>query len=290
MKIILSSEAPQRSERWYELHIGRPTASEFHRVITPQKLEISRQRFAYQYRLAAERLLNRSFATSLDGLRWIEEGKEKEEPAIKQYQVLQDVETYPVSMILTDDEKFGCSPDRLIVGNDRHGLEIKAVFPPMMIQYRMEGSGSDHRIQVLGQMWIGELERNDLFAYNEAMPPYFCRWERSDVERDIRGVANHMIRFGDELEELIGKLNATGFFTRSQRPMTVLDQLTEAMVGVIQRQGSLASLESWEASDVTAANLSHLNVEQRDRVLGMVEHKKRTLSVVPGGAYGWGGC
>lgn len=288
---ILESEAPQRSDPWLKLHIGRPTASEFHRVVTPARLELSKQRFEFSYRLAAERLLNRSFAQSLDGLRWIEVGRLQEPNAVSQYQVMADVDTYPISMILTDDERFGCSPDRLVVGDERHGVEIKSLFPPRMVEYLVEGPGADYRIQLLGQFWVGDLEVNDLFAYNEEMPPYLRSWQRREVKADIVKVGDHMIRFGDELDAMVEKLNATGFFTRAPKPMTVLGELVQAMIDSIQSQQSLTELDAWTMSEVTEANMQMLDHEQQERIGGMVAHKRIALqqsAEVPS-SVGWRG-
>lgn len=289
-KIILDSDAPQRSDKWHELHIGRPTASEFSKVITPAKMDLSKQRFDYAYRLAAERLLNQSFSKSLDGLRWIEEGKTQEPKAVQQYEALEEVETFRVSMILTDDMRFGCSPDRLVVTDDRWGVEIKSVFPPKLIRYHIEGSGPDHRIQVLGQFWVGELERNDLYCYNEAMPPFANRWERSGVAAEIAKVADHMDRFGDELDEIVEKMRATGFFAPMAKPTTTLDFMVEAMVDEIMLRDNADDLDAWLNSNVTALNMVHMEQEQKDRILSMAAHKRATLAQAARErtVHGWG--
>lgn len=276
-KVILEEEAPQRSDRWHQLHIGLPTASEFAKVVTPAKMELSKQRFDYAYRLAAERLLNQSFSRNLEGLMHIERGKEEEPKAVQQYEALEEVETYRVSMILTDDMRFGCSPDRLICNDDRWGVEIKSVFPPKMVRYHIEGSGSDHRIQVLGQFWVGEFERNDLYCYNEAMPPYGHKWKRADMKADILKVADHMTRFGDELDRITEQMRGTGFFAPPPKPITPLDHMAEAMVEVIMSLGSIDELDTWLSSNVTALNMQHMDQDQKERILGMATHKRATL-------------
>lgn len=297
-RVILDSEAPQRSERWYQFHIGLPTASEFAKVVTPSKLELSKQRAAFAYRLAAERLLNESFRKDLGGLEYIEVGKEEEDSAVQQYHQimamelgLDDLDTYKVSMILTDDGKFGCSPDRLIAGNDRHGLEIKCIFPPKLTGYLYEGTtGPDHRVQVLGQMWVSDFEVNDLYCYNKAFPPFFKQWKRMDVKADVKTVADHMTRFSDELEKIVTKLNATGFFEPSSHPTTVLDALVDAMVAAVQSHDTVTALDAWAVSDTTEANMKMLDPVQRERIVGMIGHKKAELRApMPGIVHGWGG-
>ena len=48
----------QGSAQWYELRVGRPTSSNFHKIVTG-KGEPSKQAIKYLYRLVAERLLGR---------------------------------------------------------------------------------------------------------------------------------------------------------------------------------------------------------------------------------------
>lgn len=277
MKIILEQEAPQRSDAWHRLHIGRPTASEFHRVVTPKKMQYAAAAAEYSYRLAAERLLNRSFQKSLEGLRYIEEGKEEEPKAVQQYETLHEVETYKVSMILTDDGRFGCSPDRLVVDDDRHGLEIKSLFPPHLIKHHMEGSGDEHKIQVLGQLWIGELHTNDLYCYNQWCPPYFWQWKRRDYQTEIDIVAGHLDRFGDKLDAMVEELRGKGFFTATAAPVTMLDEIAETMIAEAMKRETIEELDTWWGSDLTAANLEPLDREQRERIEGMVNHKRAHL-------------
>jgi hypothetical protein len=49
----------QGSMDWYRLRMGIPTASQFHKIVTPGG-KLSEQRHAYMYRLIAERLLMES--------------------------------------------------------------------------------------------------------------------------------------------------------------------------------------------------------------------------------------
>jgi hypothetical protein len=231
-KVILEEEAPQGGDDWYMLHVGRPTASNFHRVVTPKELKLSKQRKAFTYRLAAERLVNFSFDQDLNHIRDIRRGKDEEPEAVKQYASINDAETYRVSMILTDDEKFGCSPDRMVDHLNSstapaaliHGLEIKSVFLPKMLEFWDVGSGDAHRIQVLGQMWVGDMELNDLFCYNVAMKPYFCRWKRSEHKSDIETVRGHMTQFGDELDELTERMRKLGYFENYARAATISER------------------------------------------------------------------
>ena len=63
----------QGSLDWLELRLFTPTASNFHKILTPKKWEFSASAKPYAFRLVAQKLLNRSFE-SLEGLENIERG------------------------------------------------------------------------------------------------------------------------------------------------------------------------------------------------------------------------
>ncbi len=285
MKIITAQECAQRSEAWNALHIGRPTASMFHEICTPAKLEYSKGDGSKtaMYRLAAERLLNLSFGRSLDGLQWIEMGKSQEPKAVQQYEMLEDARTFLVSFIMPDDERVGCSPDALVEGDNAHGIEIKSLFPPKMVRLHMEGMDVKHRVQVLGQMWIGEMEVNDYFAYNEDMPPFLKRWKRSEVAADIEKVRGHVLHFCDDLDKCVEQLNADGFFNKRAVPTTKLDEMALSMIGDIEQWittvDTIGAIERWEADPAVAAELGKLPAEERQRLRDAARTKREFMAL-----------
>lgn len=201
-------DCDQGSIDWMMLRLGIPTASEFHKIVTPKKLELSSQAKPYAYRLIAETLLNRPM-DSLENLEWVTRGKELEPHAVKVYEATEEVETRPVGFITTDDGRVGASPDRLIVGKNA-GLEIKCPSPQMHIQYMLEGFGDDYRLQVQGQMYVAELDFVDRFSYHPEMPPVPIRTYRE--EEVIKILRDRLNEFNDMKDELLMKATASGFF------------------------------------------------------------------------------
>ena len=51
----------QGSAEWIKLLLSIPTASNFHKIVTPAKGEYSKQARGYAFRLVAQTLLNESF-------------------------------------------------------------------------------------------------------------------------------------------------------------------------------------------------------------------------------------
>src|SRR5215470_4541574 len=142
VKII---DCEQYSEAWYEARIGLPTASQFHRIVTPTG-KPSRQATAYMYRLITETLLHESMDDYLGSVQWAERGKLIEGDAAAQFEFTHNVELKPVGLVTTDDGAMACSPDRLIAGHHA-AVEIKCPAPWTHLGYLLDGPGDDYRPQ-----------------------------------------------------------------------------------------------------------------------------------------------
>src|SRR5512142_2020977 len=70
-------DVAQRSPEWHALRLGKPTASEFHKIITPKTGKLSSQARKFACRLIAERLLSEPLDL-LDGIAAIEHGRAME--------------------------------------------------------------------------------------------------------------------------------------------------------------------------------------------------------------------
>ena len=221
----------QGSLDWLELRLFTPTASNFHKILTPKKWEFSASAKPYAFRLVAQKLLNRSFE-SLEGLENIERGKMDEPKARKAYEFDNDVVTQQVGFITTDDGKFGCSPDSLV---GTKGLcEIKCPSPETMIKYHMNGDvlGNDKEpyssfddayiCQKQGQMLIAEREWNDLYAFSYEFPKVQKRFERN--EKFIDALAKALREFNDMKEFMLAKMEASGYFAEKKHQMSIAEQ------------------------------------------------------------------
>jgi hypothetical protein len=215
MKII---ECTQGDIDWVSARIGKPTASEFHRIVTPTG-KLSSQAKGYAYRLIAEALLNMQ-VESLEGLEWIEHGKASEADAVRIYEFIHEVETKPVGFITTDDGRVGCSPDRLV---GKNGLEIKCPSPQMHIGYLMGDLGDKYKPQVQGQNFVGEFEYTDFFSHNVHFKPVEIRTYRD--EEYIKILKDSLVGFCDMKDEMLEKIRKNGFFPE---PQQVKDIVTAA--------------------------------------------------------------
>src|SRR5262245_64493221 len=76
----------QGSVGWYRARLGVPSASMFHKIITPKTGELSKQCMGYMYKLIAERLLKQSMDDELGHVRWVQRGKDEQPNAERQFQ------------------------------------------------------------------------------------------------------------------------------------------------------------------------------------------------------------
>lgn len=160
----------QGSAQWYSLRLGRPTASSFHRIITP-KGEPSRQAQAYMYRLCAERMLNETMDDDIGYIKHVREGKEREPQAIAMFNFTNEVRLEAGGFVTTDDGRLGASPDRLLRGA-KEAVEVKCPAAFTQMKYLLDGPDDDYRAQVQGQMLVGEFDAVHFFTYHPQMPPY----------------------------------------------------------------------------------------------------------------------
>lgn len=213
MKIY--ADVQQGSDQWLHLRLGRPTASEFHRIVTPKKCELSKTAIDYALRLCAERLLNAPTQSAIDGLQWMERGKELEPMAVKQYEFQMETTTVAVGFITTDDGSIGCSPDRLVLGDEKIALEVKCPSPHIHLGYLLSGTTDDYKPQVQGQILVAELDRAHLYAYHPQMPPALI--ETKPHTEYLEKLEDALLRFVDNLDEMHERAIRMGAFQPTLR-------------------------------------------------------------------------
>jgi hypothetical protein len=209
------------SSEWLKIRLGIPTASMMHKLVTPAKLEFSKQSRGYAFRLVAEKLLNMSL-DSIDYIDHVQHGKDNEPLAVMMYEQVEEVETKPVGFITTDDRSAGASPDRLLVGKAA-GLEAKCPAPQTQIQYIADGFGNDYVIQAQGQNYVCEFEFVDRYSYHPSLPPVLARTYRDEMV--IAKLRAALDQFNDMRAEIEEKVRASGFIEDRSSLQTAWDDL-----------------------------------------------------------------
>ena len=166
-------EVAQNSRDWEVLRLGKPTASQFHNIITPEgKRTTGEKRKVYMMKLICERLLGDKMGDDISEVRWVKWGREHEAEAAH---ILS--ETLGLSFrdggFITNG-RAGCSPDRIVVSGGNqigHGaVEIKCPSPWTHMANLLYGPGENYRPQVQGQMYVGGFEYVHFFSYHPNMP------------------------------------------------------------------------------------------------------------------------
>jgi hypothetical protein len=204
-------EMVQGSDEWFAARLGIPTASEFHRIITASKGDLSKSAGKYAHALVAETLLGRSLAKP-PGTSWaMERGRQLEPLAVAQYAQENKVEVRRVGLVTTNDGRVAASPDGLIIGT-RGGLEVKCVLDDNHVGIWADGPGDDYRQQVQGNLAVAELEHWDLYAFHPVLPAVRIRTYRDEPYIAKLGIA--LGQFLDMRDELLMRANAEGWAAR----------------------------------------------------------------------------
>ena len=195
-------DVEQNSPEWLEVRLGIPTASAFDKIITAKTMKLSTQSVNYMYILIAEILLGRPL-DEFTGNDWTERGHEYEEEAAGFYELQTDIEVQKVGFVTDDEQKFGCSPDRL-VGDDGL-LEIKAPKSSTHVKYLVEGSiGKEYYPQLQGQLLITDRKWVDIISYHPEIRPAIIRIERDDEY--LRALAGALWQFNKELQQKLQQI------------------------------------------------------------------------------------
>lgn len=209
----------QGSAKWYQVRLGRPTASNFHRILTP-KGEPSKQALAYMYRLTAERLLNETLDDDIGYVSYVRDGREREPQAVALFNFLNEIQLEPGGFVTTDDGRIGASPDRLLKGM-MEAVEIKCPAPQTQIKYLLEGPDDDYRAQVQGQIMVGEFQAVHFFTYHPQMP-HFHKVTLPD-RHYIVALRAALNAFCDALDVMYERARRIGAYVKTRQIETPFD-------------------------------------------------------------------
>ena len=166
----------QGTDEWRMIRAGKPTASEFSKIITSDGTR-SKSFAGYARTLAGEAYAGKPLE-SWEGNSWSERGKALEDDARQFYAFARNVEPVRVGFVTDDAETYGCSPDSLV--GEEGMLEIKVLKPERHIEaiqyWQKHGKcPTDYVQQTQGQMLVCERQWADLFFYHPELPPLIIR-------------------------------------------------------------------------------------------------------------------
>jgi len=171
--IIAYEEITQGSDEWFKIRCGHPTASEFSKLVTPARMEPSKQVYDYAIQLAADKWAGEP-VDHWNGNDWTERGHELEPEARAWYEMQTNTDVTQVGFIENTMLEAGCSPDGLI--EDEGLFETKNCGLKQHIRCLAKPEcPRDYMAQLQGQLLITERSWVDLLLHHPQLPKKIIR-------------------------------------------------------------------------------------------------------------------
>lgn len=168
----------QRTEAWEHARRGIPTASQFHRIITPEAKK-SAQAADYMQVLLTEWFTGKQ-VVEWSGNHATERGEALEAQARSAFEFAMGVEVEKVGLVTTDEGMVACSPDGIVKGANEP-VELKCPYPHTHMGYLINRKvESKYKPQVQGQIWLCEAETGYVQSFCPGMPTEIMPCYRSD--------------------------------------------------------------------------------------------------------------
>lgn len=226
----------QGSEEWLRLRLGRPTASDFERIITAVKHEPTKgeTRRRYAVKLLTELILDGPLDSPTTPS--MIHGSDWEMKARRAYEMLEGVDVTECGFCTTDDGMIGASPDSFV--DEDGSLEIKCPEKPDIHVANLldpDGLRKEHWVQVQGQLYVTGRQWTDLVSYFMGIPMARVRIVPDPVfQAKLDAALQGFLR---ELTDLIELAKARGVVFRERKPeepvLPSKDWLTQADVDAI---------------------------------------------------------
>ena len=262
---MIRYDFPQREEEWQRARLGIPTASEFHKIITPKTGKLSSQAEGYMHVLLAEWMLGAPLPSV--ETEYMTRGAELEDAAVKAYEFETGLDTELVGFCTTDDGLIGCSPDRLVLndlhpdwnmGDDSGCLEIKCPAANTHVGYMLQRSLDEkYAPQTQGQLLITGRAWVDTVSYYPGLPTVVIRSPRDEkyialLKAALDAFVEAMLKAREAITQRYGQFPIG-------RPKPVLCERCGGF-GKLSRVGKDGSLEHYDCPNCAALGVSEADV------------------------------
>ena len=207
--MIVYPHVIQGSEEWLKMRRGRPTASQFSRIVTAKTGELSKSADPYISELIAETFCPEwvDFA----GSKYTDRGTEMEPEARAAFEAHTGLEVHQVGFCTRPDGVVGCSPDGLIKGPDGvwiAGCEYKCPAPKTHVGYFRDGIlPDDYKQQVHGGLAVTGLDEWHFFSYFPGLQPFHIVVRRdSYTEKLSAALDQFLVDYGKARAAIVPKL------------------------------------------------------------------------------------
>ena len=206
---------PQRSDEWFQIRVGKITASQAGKMLATTKSGWSAQRHDLRMQLACEHLTGYSCETPFVASAAMQHGIDQEDASVLVYESLHGaVVDRSVGFLESDDGMCGCSPDGLVVdGDDRGLLECKNPTTKNHVAYlRSDVVPAQYAAQLTHSLYVAgpDYKFIDFFSYDDRLPPglraFFVREWRDEAK--IAAHAEAVAVFLREVEDEVVALRS----------------------------------------------------------------------------------
>lgn len=163
----------QGTPEWFKARLGIPTASDFGRLVTPGRMEPSKQLDDYAAELAAERYAEEP-VDRWTGNAYTEHGHAMEDEARAYYEMMKGTPVATAGFVRSSDLEAGMSPDGLMLGVDG-ALEIKSPGHKQLVRcLSLTECPREYLLQAQGQILVGwedGVRWVDVLVYHSQLPP-----------------------------------------------------------------------------------------------------------------------
>lgn len=173
--MIIHNNIEQGTSEWHAIRKGKPTASNFSKIVTAAKCELSKSADGYINDLIGETFAP-DFEPEFQGNWMTRRGTELEPQARLAFQAYTARDVDQVGFVTHDNGILGCSPDGLILEAGQYvaGLEIKCPAPGTHVEYvRTGGLPDTYKQQVHGAMVVTGLRQWHFWSYFPGMQPHY---------------------------------------------------------------------------------------------------------------------
>ncbi len=212
----------QGTLEWTKLHFGIPTASGLDNLLTPEfELRKGELPKTYVYKKVAEKLQGRPLIDLSASSFMLEQGMIIEEEARPWYALEYDKHVHQVGFITTDDGRFGCSPDGLILpeqtsilhlfetfdpSDECLGLEIKSPAAHTHVKYLVNGVlPKEYVAQVYGSMFATGFKKWIFVSYRRGFPALVLEIYRD--EKAMSAIASAIDSFHCDFDRAMQRIS-----------------------------------------------------------------------------------
>jgi len=173
----------QRTDEWFAIRCGIPTASSADKILTPTG-KLSAQSEAYLNQLLADRAGYGD--AQMEPTEWMLRGIELEPEARAMFEFQMGLKVEQVGFITNEEGTAGCSPDGLIIPNWRHGFEVKCPKASTHFGYLRAGVLPPYYApQVHFSMAVTGLAAWWFMSYYPGLDPLIVLIERDDYTEKV---------------------------------------------------------------------------------------------------------